>query len=192
VGQADGRRHGPEILPHEGHIAGLHGHVGAGADGDADIGRGQGRGVVDAVPHHGHHLAVFLQSVNFRGLVFRQDLRKHGVDPEGRSDRPGRPDVVTGDHGDLQPHIFKGRHGLSGGISGDVRKADETDDVLAPGDIDAGFTCAGQMLLLLFPVPDGKTETFQIATVAQQAGLTGDASLGPQAGSSLECLRCFG
>ena len=49
--------HLAQVATHQGDVSRLHSHIGTGANGDADVGLGQRRGVVDAIAHHGHHLA---------------------------------------------------------------------------------------------------------------------------------------
>jgi len=46
-----------QVALHQGDVGRLHGHVGTGSHGDANISPRQRRGVVDASPDHGHHLA---------------------------------------------------------------------------------------------------------------------------------------
>ena len=95
-----------ELARHEGDVAGLHRHVGAGADGDADVGLRERRGVVDAVADHRHPLALRLQRRDLGRLLARQ----HVGDARGRC-RPRaamasrRAPVVAGEHHDLEPEL---------------------------------------------------------------------------------------
>ncbi len=52
--------------PHQGQVAGLDRHVGAGAHGQAEVGLGERGGVVDAVADHGHDPALGLQAASPR------------------------------------------------------------------------------------------------------------------------------
>ena len=114
-----------QVVVDDHHVGRLHGGVGAGAaHGDAQVGTGQGGGVVDAVAHHGHHLAVavrvLLQTLDVIGLVRRQhfgddllDIRKsqplfvEDVDPTAHelvviglvARRPGQDSSLAADTG---------------------------------------------------------------------------------------------
>ena len=91
----DGVDDGGEIVVGEDHAPGVLGHLGPRSHGDADVGRLDGGRVVDAVPRHGHHLALPLQGVDQQDLVL-------GSDPAHDPDvvDPGQP-ISVGEGGEV-------------------------------------------------------------------------------------------
>jgi hypothetical protein len=59
--EAEAHQHVFEVAAHEDVIGGLHRNVRAGAHSNADVCLSQRGGVVHAIAHHGHHLALPLQ-----------------------------------------------------------------------------------------------------------------------------------
>ena len=61
MAQLDGGGNVCRVGVHEHHVCRANGNVGTGANGNAHVGAGKRRGVVDAVTHHSHLVALALQ-----------------------------------------------------------------------------------------------------------------------------------
>ena len=66
--------------PDKNDICSLHSNVSAGADSNARVCLCQRRGVVDAIPHHGHLVSFRLQLLHLGHLMRGEDLSKHRAD----------------------------------------------------------------------------------------------------------------
>ena len=94
-----------QVARHQGQVGRFDRHVGAGADRQAEIGLSQGRRVVHAVPHHRDDPALLLQPLDHDGLVGRQHLGDHLVDPHLGGHGLGRSAVVAGQQHRRQPQL---------------------------------------------------------------------------------------
>lgn len=68
-------------------VSRLNRYIGARPNGNANISPSEGGRVINAVAHHGHTQALFLQLLHFGHFMRRQHLCKHLPDPHLRSDR---------------------------------------------------------------------------------------------------------
>ena len=124
--QGDGPGNAAERPGRQDHVGRFDGHVGARTDGEAHVGLGQGRGIVDAVPHHGHGFAGRLQRFDPQGFVFRPDLGLHLIHTGLPTDRIGGPAVVSGEHHRLQAQPFQPGNGRRGVRLDAIRYADQS------------------------------------------------------------------
>ena len=77
-----------------------------------DVGRCQRRRVIHAVAHHRDLAAAGLEPFDGVGLVGRQHLRRHLVDPEPPGHRIRDGLRIAGDHGHLEAHRVEPRDRL--------------------------------------------------------------------------------
>ena len=105
AGQLDRLRHLSEVVAHHRQVGCLDGDVGAGAHGDAQVRLRQRRGVVDAVPGHGHSGAGCLQLPHGLDLALRQHPGVHVLraDPDGGRHLGGHSGVVAGQQDRPEP-----------------------------------------------------------------------------------------
>jgi hypothetical protein len=78
-GQIKGHQHVHQFVSDDHHVGRFHRNVRPRPQRDAHVRLGQGGGIVDAVPHHGHHVAQGLQTFDVVGFVRRQHLGEHAV-----------------------------------------------------------------------------------------------------------------
>ena len=78
----------------------------------ADVRLCERRGVVDAVAHHGHHLALALESAHLVGLVLGQNLRQHAIDAHLAGNGLGGAAVVAAEHDHFDAHRLEAGDGL--------------------------------------------------------------------------------
>ena len=84
-------------------------------DGEPEVGLGEGWGVVDAVAHHGHHLARLLEAPDLGRLAVGQHVGQHAVDAHLGGDGPGRALVVAGEQDRRKPERPQLGDGLAAG-----------------------------------------------------------------------------
>ncbi len=109
---------------------------------------GQGRGVVDAVPHHGHHFARGLEFRHFFGLVAGEHFGQHVLDADALGHGRGGHFIVAAQKEDFQPHALQRGHGLGGlGLDG-IRGGDHPHGFTGDGQEDGGFALPGQLVLV--------------------------------------------
>ena len=130
AGQVDGGGEHQQVVAHESDVGGLDrdGRTGR-AHRDTDVRRGQGRGVVDAVSHHRHDVAVSPQPGDDVELVLGQQRRADLVDSDfgGHGLRHDR--AVAGEHDDPgDPGRVQCRHHVCGVGAHLVGHGQNTDD----------------------------------------------------------------
>ena len=134
------------IAVHQHDIGGVDGDIGAGTDGDADIGPDQCGGVIDAVPHHGDHLALLLQGADDRFLLLGQHLR----DDPGNADLLGNgfgcTAVITGEQQYRKPHLPQGGNGSGTGFPGRIGNGNKPQRGSAGTEIQRGASLGGKFL----------------------------------------------
>ena len=124
----------------------LHGDIGARPDGDTDIGRRQRRGVIDAVAHHGHDLALLLHFLDLRGLVLGKDFGEDRIDAELLRDGIGHRLGVARQHGDLDVPLVQRAHGRVALIADPVRDSEQGNSPTVTDEIDGRLTLAGGLV----------------------------------------------
>ncbi len=92
----------------QGDLGGVDGDIAAGPHGDTDVGLRQGGSIVDAVPSHGHHVALTLQLLDKGQFVVRFDPTVERVDAQGGCDFACGSFSVAGGHHDRHPIGVKG------------------------------------------------------------------------------------
>ena len=92
------------------------------AHGDADVGGGQARGVVDAVAHHRHALALLGQRADGGELLLRLQLGAHVLDSQLRPQMLGGGLAVAGQHDGAQAFAVQFVHAARG-LAGGCRRA---------------------------------------------------------------------
>ena len=123
---------------HQGEVAGLDRHVGAGAHGQAEVGLGQRGGVVDAVADHGHDPALGLEPLDHVHLVRGQHLGDHLVDADLGGHGPGGPLVVAGQQHRREAEVAQPAHRLGGGRLHRVGDDEDAARPAVPADRDRG------------------------------------------------------
>ena len=120
------REHGLHAVPHEHNIARLCAHVHARAHSHAHIGGSQGRGIVDAVAHHAHHVALILHPAHIGGLVCGQQPRGNFLHACQSGHGFCGALIVTRQHDHAHAHAAQGRHHRGGFGPQGVRKGQNT------------------------------------------------------------------
>jgi len=110
--QRDSARDCAQVAADECYWCSRHGYIRARANCQPHVGLGQRRRVIDAVAHHCHHLAAFLQFLDLGGLALGQYVCQHHIHANLPGDGLGSALVVAGDHGYLQPHAMQFGNGF--------------------------------------------------------------------------------
>ncbi len=113
-------------LFHQDDVRRFDGHIGARADGQAHVGPGQGGGVVDAVAHHGHPLALFLQRGHMALFFLRQNFGDNCGDAQAPADGFGSAPVVAGEHDDIHTQLPESGNGGGTAGFGGICNGDQT------------------------------------------------------------------
>ena len=123
--QADGDGNVAKVVADQDQPAGLLGDVRPGADGEPDVRGRQCGGVVDAVAHHGHHLARVAQPLDLKGLVLGQDTGDDPLDSNLAGDGPSGALVIPGQHHDADAVALQLGDGVPGVALHGVRHRDD-------------------------------------------------------------------
>ena len=191
TGQAHRLHHILEGGLHEYHIRRIQGDVRPGANGDAHLGTGQRRGIVDAVPHHGHGAGLG-QALYFRRLIRRQHTGAHLVDAHLLGHRLSGARVVAGDQSGLDAQRMESSDGV-GAVRFDlVGYGDDAQGFAVQGKIQGGLALTGQAFPLLCQGTDRDVLFFHQLQIAAHGGLAvqlAAEAMARQGGESGQ-LRC--
>ena len=143
---------GGKIIVHQDHIGGIFCHVGSrSAHGTADIRFLKRRGVVDAVPHHSHLLALLHQLLHIPGLILGKHLGKDGGKPHLPGNGIGGLLVVPGDHGGADAHFLQGPDRGHAVLLHHISHSDDARKSPVHGDQHGGLALCRQVVSLLCP-----------------------------------------
>jgi hypothetical protein len=132
-----------------------------------NFGLGQRRGVVDAIPGHGHPAALRLQAPDDFVLLFGQDLGHHLVDAQLASDGVGGGAVVAGQHDEANAFAVEHLNGFAGGFLDGIGDAEQAGGLVINGNKDYRLTVAAQRFRLVCEPTEVEMELVKETLVAQ-------------------------